>query len=136
MNIATASMADLFGVLVGFLLTLLVFSYLFGDNVLFRLGIHLFIGVSTGYIAVLVWNNILWARLFVPFINGSPGERLMALIPLGLGVLLLMKASPRLSGWGNLPVAFLVGVGAAAAVGGAILGTIFLRASPPSINSI
>jgi hypothetical protein len=50
---------------------------------------------------------------------------LLLLIPLVLGGLLLTKASPRLSGFGSPAVAYLVGVGAAAAIGGAVLGTIF-----------
>jgi hypothetical protein len=129
MNINALGTLDLLGMLVGFLLTLLIFSYIFGDNVLFRLGIHIFIGISTGYIAVLVWENVLWARLFAPLISGSQSERILAIVPLVLGVLLLMKASPRLSGLGNISMAFLVGVGAAAAVGGAVLGTIFPQAA-------
>ena len=36
-----------------FLLTLLAFSYLLGDNFLFRLVTYLFVGVSAGYVFVL-----------------------------------------------------------------------------------
>jgi hypothetical protein len=56
---------------------------------------------------------------------GNSSERLAAIIPLILGLLLLTKASARLSGWGTIPVIYLVGVGAATTIGGAILGTLF-----------
>lgn len=117
--------ADLIGTLVGFILTLLIFSYLLGDNPLFRLAIHIFIGVSAGFAAVIAWNSVIWPQLFVPLLSGSQGERLLILIPLVLGLLLFLKASPRLAPFGSLPLAYLVGVGAATAIGGAVLGTLF-----------
>jgi hypothetical protein len=43
---AELTLPDLLGGFVGLLLTLLVFSYLLGDNVLFRITIHIFIGVA------------------------------------------------------------------------------------------
>jgi hypothetical protein len=42
-----------------------------------------------------------------------------------LSGLLLFKVSPRLSRIGNPAIAYLVGVGVAAAIGGAVMGTIF-----------
>lgn len=116
---------DLFTGVVAFVLTILVFSYLFGDNPLFRLTISLFIGVAAGYVAAVVWHQVLWPRLFQPLLAGRTlGERLMAVVPLALGVLLLGRLSPRTARLGNLPLAFLVGIGAAVAIGGAVTGTL------------
>jgi hypothetical protein len=56
---------DLAGTVLGFIFTLLVFSYVFGDNALFRLTIYIFIGVAAGYAAVLAWYNVIW-RLALP----------------------------------------------------------------------
>jgi hypothetical protein len=122
------SLADQAGALFGFVFTLLVFSYLLGDNPLFRFTIHLFIGVAAGFAAVSAINSVLLPHLVVPILSGSASERLLSLVPLGLGGLLLTKASPRLSSWGNLPMAYLVGVGAAVAIGGAITGTLIPQA--------
>lgn len=121
--------ADLIGTLVGFILTLLIFSYLLGDNPLFRIAIHIFIGVSAGFAAVIAWNSVIWPQLFVPLLSGSQDERLLVLIPLVLGLLLFPKASPRLAPFGSISLAYLVGVGAATAIGGAVLGTLF-----PQVN--
>ncbi len=111
--------------LFAFLLTILVFSYLIGDNPFFRLAIYLFVGVSAGYAAVVVWYQVLWPRLFYPLIFRQDwGEQLMAAVPLVLSLLLLGRLSPRTARLGNLPLAFLVGVGAAVAIGGAVSGTL------------
>jgi hypothetical protein len=41
---------------------------------------------------------------------------------------MVFKVFPRLSTWGQLPMAFLVGVGAAVAIGGSVLGTLIGQA--------
>ncbi|HUG33871.1 MAG TPA: hypothetical protein VMJ90_03810 [Anaerolineales bacterium] len=108
----------------GLILTLLVFSYLIGDNPLFRLAIYLFIGVASGYGATVVWHYVLIPKLFAPIQSGDPNQLLLVIIPLILCVSLLTKLSPRISWMGNFAMAILVGVGAATAVGGAVLGTL------------
>ena len=107
-----------------FLLTLMVFSYIIGDNPVFRIAVFVFIGVSAGYAAAVIWWQVLWARMMVPLIHGVFTERLLAAVAFFLGILVLMKLSPRTSRLGNLPIAILVGMGAALAVSGAVIGTI------------
>jgi len=124
---------DFVTVIVSFLFTLMVLSYLVGDNPFFRLAIYIFVGVSAGYAAAVAWHQVLWPRLFMPLIYGSTLERALALVPLLLGMLLLMKLSPRTARLGNPAMAFMVGAGAAVAVGGAVLGTLFPQAQA-SIN--
>ena len=123
-----SSLASMLGAFVGFALTLLIFSYIFGDNVVFRISIHIFIGVAAGYVVAIAIYNIIWPHLVIPMLSGSAQVRILTLIPLGLSLLLLAKVSTRLSVLGTPVMAFLVGVGAAAAVGGAIFGTLFPQA--------
>ncbi len=125
MNLAEMNLPDLIGALLGFVFTLMVFSYILGDNPLFRIAVNVFIGVAAGYASVIVWYNVLWPELILPLFIGTSSERIVALVPLILGLLLLTKATARLSGWGTIPVIYLVGVGAATTIGGAILGTLF-----------
>jgi len=116
-------MMTLLSALVGFLITLIILSYVFfRDWVLFRIVMYVFIGVAAGYAGAVAVRSVLWAMLLKPLMV----ERsLLWLVPLILTVLLLIKVSPGpLSRWGNIAVAYLVGVGAAAAVGGAIQGTL------------
>ena len=115
---------DLITGIFSFLLTLMILSYLIGDNPAFRVAVYIFVGVSAGYVGAVAWWQVLYPKVFVPLLSGSFLERLLALVPLVLGVLLLMKLSPRTAWLGTPSVAFLVGVGAAVAVGGAVMGTL------------
>ncbi len=124
---------DLIGGFISFLLTLMVLSYLIGDNPFFRIAVYIFIGVAAGYVAAVAWWQILWPRAFVPLLSGTPLDRLVALIGLVLGILLLLKISPRTSRLGNPAVAYLAGIAAAVAIGGAALGTLIPQAQA-SIN--
>lgn len=125
MNLTAISLPDLIGFLLSFTFTLLVFTYIFGDNPMFRWTINLFIGVATGYAGAVAFYSVIFPRLVLPFVSGNRGEQILTVIPLFLSGLLLTKISPRLARWGNLPMAYLVGAGAAAAIGGAVLGTLF-----------
>ena len=116
---------DLITASISFLFTLMVLSYLVGDNPLFRLAIHIFIGVSAGYAAAVAWHQVLSPKLIQPLLFGGLLESILAIVPLLLGALLLMKLSPRTARLGNPAMAFMVGAGAAVAVGGAVLGTLF-----------
>ncbi len=121
----TPALADTIGAFVGFLLTLMVVSYVLEDNALFRFAIHLFIGVAAGYATVLVIYNVILNQLIFPLRNLTPDMIYLLVPPVLLGIWLLFKTSPRLSNFGSPVAAFLVGIGAAAGIGGAITGTIF-----------
>ncbi|HEY5269683.1 MAG TPA: hypothetical protein VII97_05060 [Anaerolineales bacterium] len=121
---------------ISFLLTVMVLTYLIGDNPAFRVAVYIFIGVSAGYAAAVAWHQVLYPRLVLPLLAGSLAERLLAFIPLVLGLLLLFKLTPRRANLGSPSMAFLVGVGAAVAIGGAVMGTLFpqIRASMNALN--
>ena len=110
--------------LIGFLLTVMVLSYLIGDNPLFRIAVYIFVGVSAGYVALVAFYQVIGPQLIRPFFTLNWPAQGLLLIPLVLSLLLLTKLSPRSSWLGGMAVAYLVGVGAAVAIGGAVLGTI------------
>ncbi len=112
---------ELVGVIVSFVLTLIVFSYFLGDHAVYRFVMALFIGVSAGYFAVVLIFQVILPRLVVPLVSGNK----LVLVPLLLSGMLLLKLSPRFSRFGNIPMAYLVGAGAAIAIGGAVMGTLF-----------
>lgn len=133
MNLAAMSLGELSGPLLGFVLTLFILSYAIGDNVLFRLATHIFVGVAAGYAVIITLYNVILPQLIFPFIEGSSSERFLAISLLVPCILILFKLSPRLSKLGNPAIAILVGIGAAAAIGGATFGTIFPQTTA-SIN--
>jgi len=70
-------------------------SYLLGDNALFRAAIYLFeCGVSAGYVAAVIWNQVISPQLLRPVFVGTPSEKIQAYISLFLAILLLFKAIP------------------------------------------
>ncbi len=122
--------SELISGLVASLLTIFVLSYLIGDQVLFRATIYVFVGASAGYVAAVAWHQVLAPNLLRPLLYGAPNEKVLVLIPLLLVLLLFAKAIPPLSKLGTPSVAFMVGTGAAVAIGGAVMGTIF-----PQVNA-
>lgn len=113
---------EVISAIIGLVLTLMVFSYLIGDNPLFRFAVYIFIGSASGYAAAVVWHYVLTPKLFEPLTD--PSQLLLLIVPLILSISLLAKFSPRISWIGNFAMAVLVGVGAATAIGGALIGTL------------
>lgn len=114
---------DLGGVLVGFLLTLCVFSYVIKDNPLYRLAVHILVGVSAAYAIIIVLRQVFvpaWSSLRADIV----GNGLLWIIPLILALLLLLKALPRTTVLGNSAMAVLMAIGAAVAFVGAVAGTL------------
>ncbi len=78
-----------------------------------------------GYVAAVIWNQVISPQLLRPVFVGTPSEKIQAYISLFLAILLLFKAIPPLSKLGTPSVAIMVGVGAAVTIGGAVTGTLF-----------
>ena len=80
MNILNFELLDLLGALLGFVLTLIVFSYIWGDNPIFRLVNHIFIGVAAGYVVLVTINNVILPRLIFPLLSDVRSEKMLALV--------------------------------------------------------
>ena len=101
-------------------LTLAIMSFLYADNPVYKLAEHLFVGVSAAYWMTLgFWTTIvgnLIPRLSRGLAEGVfavdyiPGKWNVAYwLPVILGVLLLMRLSPKGSWISRWPLAFIVG---------------------------
>ena len=124
---------DLISGVLSFLFTVLILSYLIGDNPLFRIAVYLFVGITAGYVASVILWQVLTPRLFTPtssmFQTGAYEQAALLVVPwLGLAFI-LMKISPRLSRIASFTMAFLVGAGAAVIIAGALIGTIIPQVS-------
>ncbi len=121
---------DLIGTIVAALLTVMVLTYFLGDNFLFRLATYIFIGVATGYAGAVAIHTVLGPGLFSPILKAGIKELfgdinlIDLLIPCLMILLLTLKIFPGGARYGGLPMAILVGVGAAVVVGGGIKGTL------------
>ena len=119
---------DLLTGALSFIFTLLIFSYILGDNPLFRIGAYIFVGAASGYVAAVAMWQVIYPRLLLPLAYGTILERALLGIPFLLSGLLLMKAWPRLSAIGTPAMAYLAGVSAAVTIGGGVIGTLFPQA--------
>lgn len=114
------------GLWAGFVFTLMIFSYILGDNILYRVAVYVFVGLAASYIAIVTVESVLlpWIRGTLLAPAAGVGGIVAGLIPLLLGLLLLFKTSPRLGRAGNIAIAFIIGVGTAVALVGAVSGTL------------
>lgn len=137
----------------GFAVALLVFSLIFGDHVLARLGQYVLVGAALGYAAVVTWHSM--ATLpFVQALVANPAGESWNWVPVGLALLLALamlerifwqgEAGPSPAGWrrwlrwlGLVPAASLVGVAAASVAWGVLQGTLapqFWRAAQMGVD--
>jgi hypothetical protein len=112
------------GLITSFTFTLLIFSYLLGDNFLYRLSVSLFVGLTAAFTTIAVLRSVI-----IPyFIWTDRGDILVfafIFIPaVVLATLLLLKPIPALKSLTNIALAFLIAVGSAVALVGAVNGTI------------
>ena len=96
------------------IMTLGIFSYLYGDNPIYKAAEHIFVGVSAGYIfTITFWDTVwplLFGRLFPEFVNAGHEFDAMYIIPLILGLFMLCRLIPSLSWLARISIAYIVGM--------------------------
>lgn len=116
----------------GVLLSVMVFSYLLGDNFVFRLALHIFVGASAAYAVVVAAHAVIMPALQFQSEDQSVVTVLLQAGTL-LGLLLLMggmiphlpgSGAKKLAILGQPPLIVLLGVGLAVGLAGALLGTL------------
>ncbi|HCB50304.1 MAG TPA: hypothetical protein DEP47_12480, partial [Chloroflexi bacterium] len=81
------TLGDFGGILVGFLLTIAILSFLIKDNPLYRLAVHILVGVSAGYAVVIVINEVVLPLFDTLSRSTSLTARLYWIVPLILAAL-------------------------------------------------
>ncbi len=115
---------DLIAGVLGLLLTVMVFSYLAGDNIFFKLSMHLLIGVGAGYATALLIQFVLIPHLLQPLLSGSGSVFYLSLTACLVILLLLTAFLGRFNHLVRMPLAFLVGLIAAVSIFGLARGTL------------
>jgi hypothetical protein len=128
------------GIWVGMVMALLVFSAIFGDHWLARLGQAILVGAGLGYAAAITWHTLAGLP-FVQELRAAPLGSPWHWIPIVLAVLLVLATGERIlfqgeggppAGgfrrvlrWGGvIPVALLLAAGIAVVAVGAVQGTL------------
>lgn len=99
-------MYETIGIWTAAIFTLAMYSFLYKENPLYRLGEHLVVGISTGYYIVLTWTQVLKPRLIDPIAND--GEYIL-LIPALVGLLYITRFFPKIAWLSRYPMAFIMG---------------------------
>ena len=97
---------EIVGLWISGFLTLCVFSFLLGDNPFYKLAEHIYVGVSAGY-----WMCVgYWGTIKPEIVDPLRAGKMLALIPLILGIMLLFQLSPKTAWVARWPLCFLVGM--------------------------
>ncbi len=94
-------------------LSLFVYSFLYKDNPYFKLGEHIFVGVSLGYILTITYHEVIVKKLYVPLVEQG---KWWLLIPALLGMLLLTRFLPPIAWLSRIAFAFILGVSSGVAI--------------------
>jgi hypothetical protein len=94
-------------------LTLLIFTFLYKDNSLFKLAEHLYVGVSVGYIIIKTYDTVIVHLVVKPIVDN--GE-IALLIPVAIGMLMLTRYVPKVAWMSRYAFAFIVGMGSGLAI--------------------
>ena len=97
-----------FGIWMGALFTLAIWSFLYKDNPLYKFAEQIFVGVSAAYWFVYTIYNVLIPNLFAKLAEDFSSSYTL-IIPGLLGVMMLMKLFPKLDWMGKYPLALLIG---------------------------
>jgi len=89
-------------------LTLACFSFLYKDNLIYRISESIFAGVSFGYYIGLARLNTLEPNLFRPLF-GDFSENWILVVPFALGLMLYLRYIPKVAWISNWSLAIYVG---------------------------
>ena len=107
-------MYEIIGVWCVVLLTLSIFSYLYGDNPFYKAAEHIFVGVSAGYIFTLTFWDTIWpnlfGRLFPSYVQAGFEFDITYIFPLILGVFMLFRLSIKYYFLSRISIAYIVGM--------------------------
>jgi hypothetical protein len=126
-------MSTSIGVWIAGILTLAAYSFLYKENPFFRVAEFALVGSGSGYALALGWKNIS-DKVISPLGNG----KMIAVLPLVLGLLLFTKLSKRHAWMARYPMAVLVGLGASVALRAAVKADLLtqIRATMLPLNTL
>ena len=102
---------NVFGIWIGALCTLAIWSFLYKDNPFYKYAEQIFVGISAAYWFVYTIYNILIPNLFDKLITDFSANWLL-IIPGILGVMMVLRIVPKLDWLGKYPLSLMVGTSA------------------------
>jgi hypothetical protein len=102
---------ELIGTWIAALLTFVMFSFLYRDNPIFKVGEHLFLGVALGYSLCNYYYDNIYPQGLAPLLGNDPNipRNLWVIIPLVLGLFVLLRMIPQLAWLSRYSFAIYIG---------------------------
>lgn len=94
-------------------LSLFMYSFLYKDNPFFKLGEHIYVGVSVGYGLVITYYEVMVKKLYIPMVQQGDW---WLILPTLLGLLVLARFIPAIAWLSRISFAFIVGIGSGIAI--------------------
>ena len=121
---------DMISIILAAGLTLIMYSFLYRDNPLFKIAENLYVGVTLGYGIIISWQDSLRPEVFEPLFMAPTTEAFWSAIsersiPIILGLVLLMRLSKKRSWLSRYSYAPMVGWGAGFLVATTVKTSIF-----------
>lgn len=109
------------GIIMAAGLTLIMYSFLYRDNPLFKVAENLYVGVTLGYGAIQTWRQALRPEVFEPMFLAPTGDAFLhALlhrsVPILLGILLVTRLSRKYGWLSRYSYALMIGWGSGLAI--------------------
>ncbi|KQC12054.1 MAG: hypothetical protein APR63_11845 [Desulfuromonas sp. SDB] len=99
---------EFIGLWIAGFLTLAIFSFLYRDNVFYKIAEAVYVGISAGYIMVQSWHDVVIPNLLIPLKSGN----WLYIIPAALSLFMLAQLIPKIRWISRISIAFVVGTGA------------------------
>lgn len=103
--------------------TLIIFSFIYKDNPVYKFGEHLFLGCALGYSSCIYYYNEIYPNAIGPlFPQDGSARNYLVLIPILLGIFILLRMVPSLAWLSRISFAVLIGGYAGIAIPSVIAG--------------
>jgi len=110
---------EIIGIWIAAGLTLMMFSFIYRDNVFFKFGEHLYLGISVGYFVNIQYWQVIQPDLIRPL---TIEHDYRVLIPAVLGIFIILRLIPSLAWMSRMSFAFYFGGFAGIAIPNVIHG--------------
>ncbi len=105
----------LFGIWLGALLTLCIYSFLYKDNPLYKFAEHVYVGISAGYFVAIEFHNAVLPNLWIPLTTDF-AHKYYLIIPGVMGLMVFFAFSRKYNWLLRFPISMVVGMGAGLSV--------------------
>ena len=103
------------GIWIAAFLTLCIYSFLYKDNPFYKLAEHIYVGVSTGYLVIIMINDALMRDIYEPlFVNAK--KEYIVIFPAIMGLLVFTQMTKKWAWLSRISISFIVGVAMGIAV--------------------